>query len=336
MTAMPEEAEGRFRSHNHYIEAFAWIGGKTLLTRNSNALAEVAARAAAAGVLVDRAPTSIDHSQVHRSLRNAWSTEILLSLPGEWAKDEDEFMRLSNTWGVVQAYYVGYHVTQALIVAKGSARPTTHPATQQQFATSWVDRPIDLAPWSFGIGASGWRNLPPSATVDLTVHPWSNCSQGNCWSLAGKALNSTRDDVVKAAISTKRDAGQRERKRNWEREQADRLATGRRPRARPTFPRPQLSAQEKAECNRKVRTYTLLDYLYRLRIGANYDDSAVFTDGPENEHDSFLLHKRLTFLASGLSLISELRVRDLVGSARFHKWATPSSLRISLPVIRLA
>ena len=43
------------------------------------------------------------------------------------------------------------------------------------------------------------------------------------------------------------------------------------------------NAADKAACGQKVGTQTLLDYLYRLRIGANYGDSALFTDGPDDE-----------------------------------------------------
>ena len=72
-------------------------------------------------------------------------------------------MRLTNTWGAVQAYYVGYHETQALIVARGAARPSTHPNTQNQFVDLWVKRNLDLAPWTFGvIRGNAVRNLPSS------------------------------------------------------------------------------------------------------------------------------------------------------------------------------
>lgn len=317
---MPEAVEGRFRTHNHYVEAFCWLAGKRAFTLNPAALATVAAKANTAG-LSDKAPSAIDHDQVRKSLRNAWGTEVLLALPGEWARDEDEFIRLSNSWGVVQAYYVGYHVTQALIVAKGGQRPTSHPQTQQQYASLWADRPVDCPPWTFGACDGGWRNKPPAVTIDPAVHPWSSCSAANCWSLAAKALKTTRDETVQKAMDDKREEGRRRRKKDWLAEEADRLANGRKPRTAPTFRRPQLTALEKAACCKRIRTYTVLDYFYRLRIGANYDDASVFTDGPDDETDSYLLHKRISFLASGLALMSELRIRDLVGAGRFHKWA---------------
>jgi hypothetical protein len=255
--AMPSDRQGRFRSHKHYVEALAWIGGRTLLISDANALEVLATRFAGSGGVHDKPPPTIDYSQVQRSLRNAWSTELLLALPGRWT-EEDEFIRLANSWAVIQAYYVGYHATQAVVVAKGERRPTSHPKTQQLYASLWVDRPVELAPWSLGIGANGWKNRPDHVTIEPDVHPWSNCDDTTCWSLAAKVLKSTRDDAVRRSFSAKRDEGQRARRQAWTEEEALRVAAGRRPRKVPAFSRPQLTVAEKAACDRRVRSYHFL------------------------------------------------------------------------------
>ena len=238
---VPTELEGRFRSHKHYVEALAWIGGRTMLDTDPKALRKLATRAAASGALSDRQPPKTDYNQVQRSLRNAWSTELRLALPGQWT-DEDEFIRLANSWGVIQAHYVGYHETQALVVAKGEVRPTSHPKTQQLYAALWVDRPLDLAPWTLGVSASGWKNKPSHVIIDSGVHPWTNCDPISCWSLAAKVLKSTRDDAVEHSANIKRDEGQRARKKAWEEAEALRLVTGQKPRKVPVFTRPRLAA----------------------------------------------------------------------------------------------
>lgn len=318
---MIEDPAGRFRSHRSYVEALAWVGGRTPLTSNKKALDRLATRASGAGIASDRGPSSpVDLDQVRRSLRNAWSTELLLGLPGQWT-DEDEFIRLTNSWGVIQAYYVGYHVTQALLVAKGNPRPQSHPKTQQAYATLWVDRPVSLAPWTLGAGASGWKNLPSGIQIDSGIHPWSGCDSGSAWSLAAKVLRTTRDDVVKSAREARRDEGQRARKRAWDIEETARQAANRVPRRPKTFARPQLTTAEKTACDSGVRTYTFLDYLWRLRIGANYDDAGVFIDGPDNDADSLLLNQRVVFLAAAMALLAELRIANLVGPSRLQSWA---------------
>lgn len=316
---MPDDPHARFRAHMNYIDAFSQLGGYSGFIGLENALGEL--HAAASPLLSDNPPTGIDLPAVHQSLRNAWSTELLLALPGLWATD-DEFVRLSNTWGVVQAYYVGYHATQALLLAKGMPRPSNHPQTQKQFAALWVDRPLELPPWTFGATHTGWRNLPSNEQVDLSTNAWTSANQRTRWSLAGKALHTTRRDTVKDALNRKRDTKQRQRRDAWRAEEAARLAARRRPRTEPVHPRPNLTEAEKADVGRAVRTHTLLDYLYRLRIGANYDDAAVFFDGPDRPEESGQVHRCLVFLAAGTMLLSEIRVSRLVGRRVLKDWAS--------------
>jgi hypothetical protein len=315
-----DDPQSRFRSHKNYIEAFTWIGGMDWRTSAEDALASIAAQAET--ITLDSKPMSMDLAQVEKSLRNGWSTEILLGMPRQWASDEDEFMRLSNSWGVVQTYYVGYHLTQALNVAKGMPRPNNHPTTQQQFATHWTGRVLNLPPWSFGLAAAGWMNLPTGVVIDETIHPWRACNTDTAWSLAAKAIRTTRDEAVKRAEKKKRDRLQSDARKAWLSDEGNRTAGGRRPRRQPAaFARPRLNAAQRIACDGNVRTFTVLDYLYRLRVAANYDDAAVFHSGPENEAESFWLQTRLSFLAAGLALTSEVRIRELVGPARFHRWA---------------
>jgi hypothetical protein len=40
------DAENRFRAHKRYVEAFAWIGGWTLVTSETDALVRLAQRVA--------------------------------------------------------------------------------------------------------------------------------------------------------------------------------------------------------------------------------------------------------------------------------------------------
>jgi hypothetical protein len=77
---------------------------------------------------------------------------------------------------------------------------------------------------------------------------------------------------------------------------------------------------EKSACEKNVRAYTLLDYLYRLRIRANYQDAALFTDGPTEDMQSMQLHRHLRYLAASTSLVTELRVRELIGRRPLVRW----------------
>jgi hypothetical protein len=314
-----DDPKNRFRAHRNYVDAFAWIGGLDRITDTPAALEQLAA--VAARIDADKRPTEIDLAQVEKSLRHGWSTEVLLELPRQWAGDEDELLRLSNSWGVVQSYYVGYHLTQALIVAKGQPRPTSHTTTQRQFAAYWVGRTLALPPWTYGVSAEGLINLPAGTAIDESINPWKACNDLTAWSLAAKALTSTRDDAVTDALREKKVRLQADARKSWIREEQARLELGRNARKLPTFPRPRLSVAQRSECVAGVRTYTILDYLYRLRVSANYDDAAVFHEGPENSAESYFLQAKLSFLAAGIALCSEVRIRDLVGPTTFYRWA---------------
>jgi len=234
---------------------------------------------------------------------------------------DDEFVRLTNTWGVVQAYYVGYHTTQALIVARGDLRPSSHPRTQSMFGALWSSRKLELPPWTLGVGHGGPTNVPSSISIDPNIHGWSRCDNDSCWSLTAKAVRTSRDEKLKEAIRNKRFAKQRERSHDWDLQEAVRLADGKRARSNHPESLPLLTATEKIDVNRSVRTFTVLDYLYRLRIRANYEDVSLFTEGPSDDIASIQLNRHLRYIAASTSLVTELRIRELVGNTRFMSWA---------------
>ncbi|BBZ29772.1 hypothetical protein MMAD_40670 [Mycolicibacterium madagascariense] len=67
-------------------------------------------------------------------------------------------MRLSNSRGCVQLYYVGYSSVQALVVASGQPRPASHPKTQEQAIAFWANRPVGVKPFSFAVEAGSGFN----------------------------------------------------------------------------------------------------------------------------------------------------------------------------------
>lgn len=312
--------ESRFRTHAHYVEALAWIAGLRGTTSPARALDGTRRRVGASGVLNDSPVARAPESAVRTRLTNAWGTELLLALAGQW-DTEDEFVRITNTWGVVQAYYVGYHATQALCIAKGYDRPTNHPRTRNLYADFWLNRRLDLPPWSFGMrGERGPCNLPDDVSIDPTVHTWQNIGSETAWSVTAKALNSTRNEELKGRYLKRREQLQKDRRRAWNDEEETRLAAGRRGRRTPQFGLPLLSAAEKDRVDSRLRAFGILDYLHRLRIRANYDDAALFTDGPTDEGDSARLRRHLLYLTSATCFVTELRVQFLVGPRNFNRW----------------
>lgn len=307
---MPDDAGGTFLTHARYVRAFATMcgqAGSRQLPHNMQVRAQdVKSRLV---MLTSVAPPDID--AVRRSLHNAWGTELLLASSYEWL-EEDDLIRINNCWAVIQTYYVHYHAMQALRVALGHERPTSHPTTQNLFGDMWAGRSANFAPCTLGVGASGPVNVPQGVTIDPDIHPWANSDEESCWSLAALALKTTRADVVKEKKSARRETKRRARERTWRDEEAERIAKGRKARKEPTFSLPQLNEPEKRQIETSVRRFTIIDYLYRLRVKANYLDSTVFTEGPEDEETSRRVLKDLKDIAANSLLVHELHIRSLV------------------------
>ena len=315
-----------FRSHANYLRAFAMLCTAPYeedVTVPSVSLSDRFARLAPA-VLANPSTgrsegAQADLSQTRTSLINAWGTELLLALGGQVATDE-ELLRLMNNWAVVQAYYTSYHAIQALLVARGDARPESHPKTQGQFASLWAGRAIDLPPWTLGARDGGWCNLG-SRQIDNSLNPWSSCDSQSCWSLAAKALRTTREDAVRDRLRRARQRKESVNRKAWDDEERARLGAGRRPRKEPNWSLPRLNADEKSQVHRKVRAYTILDYLYRLRIKTNYQDAAMFIEGPEDEITSRRVHEDLVAIAGCTLLAHELEIARIVGRDQMLRWA---------------
>jgi hypothetical protein len=190
-----------------------------------------------------------------------------------------------------------YGAAQAVLVAEGHRRPDNHEATQRAFVDLWVNRRIDLAPWTFAVAARGTRLADsdgylggPGRTLDLTVHPWSSWGGDTCWDVAAVALRGTRQHQLQEQRESARDRKRAQRRREFTAKQKEREAAGRRLLKQPTWwnSTPQLTASEKAALDSKLRPITVLDHLFRLRIRANYEDALMFSQGPETEEAAIL------------------------------------------------
>jgi hypothetical protein len=312
-------AEGAFLSHSNYLRALAAEAGLQTLVLEASALASLSKRFGSAAVS-DTVPATIDFDQVRRSLGNAWGTELLLALSGRYLAD-DEAVRIANNWAVVQTYYVVYHASQALAVAKGSPRPSSHPKTQGQFGSFWIDRTLDLSPWSLGVNSSGYLNCPAGATIDDSLHAWTACGPTTSLSIAAKAYRTTLNDKLTERRNDERGKKRAAIRKAWDDDERERLARGRKSRAPKTFPLPRLTPAERLAVDKRVPSVGLIHYLYRLRIKTNYVDSEMFTEGPQHEADSQIVHRDVQYITSSTLLLHETRIKHLVGDKQLQRWA---------------
>lgn len=324
MTAPVNDAlQKSFLTHAQYLRAFSQLAGFSYWPNKDPAALEALAQRVAAAFPVPKSLPAVDANELRKCLNRAWGTELLLGLGSRF--EEDEVIRLSNSWGSVQTYYVGYAATQALIVAEGRARPTDHPKTQSQVRALWVDRQSAVQPFSFAAmpgcksNPSGYKN-GPGRPIDMSLSNWTAVGSNNCWDIAATALRSTRNDAVERKLQEARLRKARDRAKVWQAEEDQRIAKGKAPRKPPGAAN--LTATERAHIEHGVRPYTMLDYLFRLRIKANYEEAAMFTDGPENEGASGVVALDMVRIASAIMVAHEVRIARLVGNAALTTLAT--------------
>jgi hypothetical protein len=311
------DATGSFKTHAGYLHALSYLCGYTAFTRDAQVSAALAARIRAEpSYQQTNARAGFDGDQLKRSLNAAWGSELLLVISGTYAPEE--LQGVSNTWVAIQAYYASYHAIQALLVARGQPRPSSHPTTQRMFIDAWVTPPRSLAPWSLGAADAGYRNLPPGHIVEEGVHPWATLGAATAVDIACKSLRTTREDALIDAKKEERQKKYRANRRAWQEQETERVAAGRLPRKVPTFPLPRLTTAEHQAVEARVRTYGVLDYLYRLRIKAQYEDSTLFVEGPEVPMDSVLAFRHLCQIVRSTLLLHELFIERVVGRQVFE------------------
>jgi hypothetical protein len=304
---MPSYAE-TFRTYANYVRAQAQLAGRSRFTIGPGALGALNGRIRAHAA-IGPAGVQPDAVQTRASLNQAWGTELVLNITARYAQ-EDELIGLSNTWVAVQVYYTLYHSTQALLAAHGYKRPESHSKTQRMFCDLWITKRNELAPWSLGVGPNGVVNGPEGRVFDLAIHSWTGCNEQNCWDLVAKAVRTTRGDAVAAALTRLREAKFKERRNEFLLHRKE-----------GPVPQPQLTAMERQKTSAGVRAYSILDFLYRLRIKSNYEEAAVFVEGPENTAQSRLLREDLVYLASASMLLAEIHIATAVGVDALRTWS---------------
>jgi hypothetical protein len=309
-----------FRTHNAYLGAFrclAFDGSR--FGHSDYHMTKLAARSL--NVYSDQIKPvkfAVDKDSACRCLHRAWGTEAILCTTVALSLDAD-LLRLALAWGAVQTYYACYASAQAVLVAEGKPRSEQHNTTQNQVVDLWAYRGFSLAPWSLAATEPGARMASPDGflngpdrPLDLSIHPWANLDWGQEWDWAAKALHTTRKDRITDATRQARER-KKERIRAWQQEEEVRLVAGKRARKIPDSKLPLLTSSEKVSVRSRVRPFTMLDYLYRLRIKANYIDDELFSQGPEDDSEAEKFADRMQDVVATTLLVHELRLGKLLG-----------------------
>ncbi|MEV7163225.1 hypothetical protein AB0N60_14115 [Streptomyces microflavus] len=304
-----------FRTHASYIRAFHELALGD--SRGEDAVASLHDSAAPALFRADVPSRSCNREQVLACLRRAWATARLLEHTHALAGDS-EIIRLANSWGAVQSYYVLYGAAQALIVAEGGERPQMHEPTKRRYVDLWTTRSLQIAPWALAAAAPGTRLADadgilggPKRALDFDLHPWVAWQGEQAWDIAAKALRSTRQLLVEDRLAKRRREKLNAKKKQWHLNEEARAATGRKPEPEPKSVR--LTTAERDTVTSGIRPAPMPDYLYRLRIKANYEDVTVFSNGPASDHEATELSADLVAVTSATLLVHELRIAAIIG-----------------------
>ncbi|MFC1987327.1 hypothetical protein ACFLVH_02125 [Chloroflexota bacterium] len=316
MVGSPVES---FITHSNYIRAFSTLVGADIQASPYQIYRDISNRIVQSGCLASRSSNAFDDNAVFSSLKNAWGTELLIDM-GKHFVDDPELCRLSNNWSIVQLYYVLYHATQAVALAKGFLRPTSHPKTLRFFHSFWASRNICLEPWTISYDSQGSHNIPSHITVDDTIHQWSHCSSDTAWSLACKALKTTRDDKLEEAFKKARANKKQEKLKILRQKLSEKINQGKARSILPKVPLPRFTPNEKLYIEGRESPTTIIDYFYRLRIKTNYVESSMFTDGCKNDDSAIQVRDDLIIVAGSFLLLAELTISKILGSTIFNNW----------------
>lgn len=222
MVSPNSDLTASFRSHENYLRAFGSLAGFQFMPGKGHQVLEQIAKDMVAAFPKSGGPRQFSTDELAACLNRAWGTELLLAMSMRF-NGEDEMMRISNSWGCVQLYYIGYSSVQALVVASGQPRPASHPKTQDQAITFWANRQSGVPPFSFAAKAGSVSDRDPTAyahgpgrDIDVNVHSWTACDSTNCWDIAGLALRTTRQEAVEKQMAEARARKIRQKRKDWQ------------------------------------------------------------------------------------------------------------------------
>lgn len=230
--------------------------------------------------------------ELRRLLGIAWASELQLRLASVGG---EAFLRYSNAWTPVQAYYAVYMSIHAWLSTVGMGKIDDHTATLRTAVRHLVDARLLPHPWDVtctgapDLGERVIHGTPPEVDVDQHLELLAAPSLGDAYQRLAKMLETTRGNRLA------RNA------REWK------ARTGRKAMRKP----------EKRSLATALHATTLFDYLWRLRIRSNYGDvSAFLMSGVEDRsHGSF--HAGLVSLAGSTCLLVQSLIVARVGQRVF-------------------
>ena len=199
----------------------------------------------------------------------------------------------ANLWLPVQAYYAIHGLGIAVMVALGQQIPGNHRRFRSAF-TYTIGRCL---PSPFNAVCAGGPDPKEFSFIDLDTTATTVAAQS---SLSGPAFSDELDLVGKSLSTTRR--------RLLEDDFDERRQKGK----RPGRSRRNLGSSEKQRIANDLHPTSILDFLYRMRLKANYDDPDMYFAGFEDQEGALAHNKDLAYtvnmLVEGLRAIIRRKI----------------------------
>jgi hypothetical protein len=293
----PTEANYSFRTLSNYVSGFA------LCIQNDFGVDFASNAASALTTCITSSlakPVARLSQDQERALVRGWSTEWLLRQP----LAQTELLLPAIHWAPVQAYYA-VHGTSSVWMPGGGANALTHAnhlraVSSRLTASTTLPRAVRLhvtrgyPATVVGMpGSTGAEPVPSSTSLTAPII-------GNCHDFAAHGLLYARKKQLE------------ESRRRWLRDNK-----------RKKLPSGQLSALDQS-----LQPTTVYDFLYQLRLRANYDDAEPFLSGGLSSLDPQRFITDLCTLVAFLNFVAECQIAARSGKAALVK-LIPKSVSVS-------
>ncbi len=288
-TDQEEERSRRFTVHRNYLGSIELFLGAQYGHGDDQAQNLVAAqRGLPAFARIQRRPVT-DVAELRRLLAISWASEMQLRLADVGG---EAFLRYSNAWAPVQAYYAVYMSIHAWLVTAGmGGLIDDHTSSLRSAVSHVVER--NLLPHPFEVTCSGCPDLhqrqingaPAQANIDDHFE-----------NLAAPTLNDFYPRFAKM-LETTRDLRLARLRKEWLRKNN----------------RKKMMATEKQAAAARLHATSVFDYLWRLRIRSNYGDVSAFLLSGVGDANHGAFHSGLVSLASTICLLMQSLIVARIG-----------------------
>lgn len=290
-TKEEQELSRRFTVHRNYLGSIELLTGTLYGHGDDQALQLVDTQRAlpAFARIQRRKPTAADIADVRRLLAISWASETQLRLANFGG---DSLVRYANAWTPIQAYYAVYMSIHAWLVTAGMGSLVDDHTSTLRTVSSLLVAP-GVLPHPFQVTCAGCPELgqrqiggtPADANVNDHFENLAGPTIGDFYPRLAKMLETTRD--LRLARLRK----------EWLRQNS----------------RQRMPNAAKLTVAGRLHPTSVFDYLWRLRIRANYGDVSAFLMSGVDDRSHGAFHSGLVSLASSLCLLIQSLIVQRIG-----------------------